>query len=357
MRPITGSADKVNCLRIFIIDRIICMLNICTLKIRVLPIIAKEVFLKVSYKNSSPAHLIRVVGGSVLIFLVAFTSLSYAAPGRIVSLAPSMTEILYALGLQERIVGVTAFCDYPPEAREKPKIGGMSNPSLEAVVSSRPDIVVMTTDGNPKEFELRLKSMNIRTYVFRAKRIHELPDALRDMGRVLGVKEKADELAKKMEQTVEEFSKRNRSSTKKIIFIIWPEPLIVAGSGTAIDDTITLLGHKNIGVVRPFFSPKLRPPYKSNNKKGSVTPPYPKYSIEELIRRRPDFILIGRGHENMRKLSEKLLSKLKSTPAVRNKKVFYVSDSLYRLGPRVVDGIEEIAKILEGGTTPLLLRK
>ena len=87
------------------------------------------------------------------------------------SLAPSMTEILFAMGLGDNIVGVTSFCDYPEEAKKKPKIGGMSNPSLEAVVSLKPDIVVMTTDGNPKEFEERLRSLKITTYVFTARRL------------------------------------------------------------------------------------------------------------------------------------------------------------------------------------------
>ena len=77
--------------------------------------------------------------------------------------------MLFALGLGDRIVGVTNFCDYPEEAKKKPKVGGMSNPSLEAVVSLKPDIVVLSVDGNPKEFEERLRSMKIRTYVFYLK--------------------------------------------------------------------------------------------------------------------------------------------------------------------------------------------
>ncbi len=87
-----------------------------------------------------------------LIILVCSFSVPCRAgtPERIISLAPNMTEMLFALGLGDRVVGVTSFCDYPPEARKKPKVGGMSNPSLEAVVSLKPDIVVMTTDGNYK---------------------------------------------------------------------------------------------------------------------------------------------------------------------------------------------------------------
>ncbi|HKZ66012.1 MAG TPA: helical backbone metal receptor, partial [Chitinophagaceae bacterium] len=102
----------------------------------------------------------------ILLFTVHFSlsTVSYAeTPNRIISLAPSVTEILFAAGFGDKIVGVTNFCDYPPEAKQKPKIGGMSNPSLETVVSLKPDIVVMTTDGNPQEFKQRLHSMKIKT--------------------------------------------------------------------------------------------------------------------------------------------------------------------------------------------------
>src|SRR3990167_697251 len=136
------------------------------------------------------------------LWLIIFVSLSgtafSATPERIVSLAPSVTEILYAIGLEDKIVAVTNFCDYPPQAKEKPKIGGMSNPSLEAVVSSKPDIVVMTTDGNPKGFEERLKQLGIQTYVFRARRLSELSEGIRELGITLGVGERANKLAEEI---------------------------------------------------------------------------------------------------------------------------------------------------------------
>ena len=130
----------------------------------------------------------------ILSFIVWLSGSAFAAelaspPKRIISLAPSTTEILYALGLGDHIVGVTTFCDYPEAAKAKAKIGGMSNPSLEAVVSLKPDIVVMTTDGNPKEFEERLRSLKIMTYVFTARRLSELPQGIRELGRGAGSKE------------------------------------------------------------------------------------------------------------------------------------------------------------------------
>lgn len=274
-----------------------------------------------------------------LIFLATFqlfpaTAVYAEPPKRIISLAPNMTEILFALGLGDRVVGVTNFCDYPEEAKKKQKIGGMSNPSIEAVVSLKPDIVVMTIDGNPKEFEERLRSLKIKTYVFKARQLSELPQAIREMGLSLDLKDRANSLASEMETTInklqakrQETSINNASLRKKVLFIVWPEPLIVAGPGTAMDDTITLLRNENI----------------ASKAKAS----YPKYSIEEIIHQSPDVIIIGKGHVNMKEISSTLLKRLKSVPAVKNEKVFYVSDSLYRLGPRVIKGIEEIAECLK----------
>lgn len=266
----------------------------------------------------------------ILIALVLFFAAPSHAetPGRIVSLAPQLTEILYALGLGENIAGVTIFCDYPPEAKEKPKIGGMSNPSLEAVVSLRPDIVMMSTDGNPKEFQSRLEALKINHYVFTARRIHELPDAIREIGRVLELENRAETLAGRIQATLEKYGKADRPERPlKVLFIVWPEPLIVAGPETAADDAILLLGHDNIA--------------------HGAALNYPKYSIEAVIRQGPDVIVIGgMGQKDMEEVSAGLLGRLKSTPAVMAGRVYYAGDGLMRLGPRVVDGMEELAEIL-----------
>ena len=204
----------------------------------------------------------------------------------------------------------------------------MSNPSLEAVVSLKPDIVVMTADGNPKEFEERLRSLKIKTYVFKAKQLSELSQGIREMGLELGIKEEAEILAREIERGINKFKlKRPSSPKKRVLFIVWPEPLIVAGPGTAIDNAITVLGNENI----------------ASKTKAS----YPKYSIEEIIHQSPDVIIIGKGHTNMKEISSTLLKRLENVPAVKNEKVFYVGDSLYRLGPRVIKGIEEMSECLK----------
>lgn len=280
---------------------------------------------------------------AVLLCFLLFTfhcslfTVSVAAepPKRIISLAPNMTEMLFALGLGDRIVGVTNFCDYPEEARKKQKIGGMSNPSLEAVVSLRPDLVVLTTDGNPKEFEERLRSLGIKTYVSRERRLAELPQLIQDMGAALGVHEKARNLGAETGRMLDSFGSKKssagrpfRAGGKMVLFIVWPEPLIVAGTGTVIDDALALLGLENMAA-------------------GTGTS-YPKFSIEEILRRPPYFIIIGRGmdRENIEKVSAGLLGRLQSLPAVKEGRVYFVSDDLYRLGPRTARGIAELAGVL-----------
>jgi iron complex transport system substrate-binding protein len=270
------------------------------------------------------------------LILVVSCGVSFAAPAyppkRIITLAPSVTEIVYALGLGGNIVGVTTYCDYPEEAKQMPKVGGMSNPSLEAVVSLKPDLVVMTTDGNPKEFQGRLADLGIKTYVFEARRLSELSQGIRDLGRALGVREQAESLAAQVEAGIRKASGRGRKtrtgSGRKVLFIVWPEPLIVAGPNTVINDAFTLLGEVNIA--------------------SSAKTEYPKYSIEEVIRQAPDVLFIGKSMGmDMREVSRGFLNRMQSVPAVKNGKVFFLSDKLFRLGPRVVKGIDEIAADLE----------
>jgi len=271
-----------------------------------------------------------------LVMLHALLSACSAAefPKRIISLAPNITEILFALGTDDRIVGVSSFCDYPEGARQKPKVGGLSNPSLEAVVSLKPDMVFLTHDGNPKAFEERLRSMKIRTVVIQARKISDLPQGIRQVGAAVGSMEKAELLAVNIEKRISDFMERERISLvqakparkQKVLFIIWPDPLIVAGPGTTANEALSLLGLENIA--------------------AKTSTAYPKYSIEEILRQAPDLIFIGKGN-GMDKGADGLLRRLKTVPAVRNGRVFYVSDYLYRLGPRTMNGVDELATHLK----------
>ena len=252
-----------------------------------------------------------------------------APPERIVSLAPNLTEILYDIGLGDRVAAVTDFCDYPPAARKKPKIGGFATPSLEAVVSKNPDMVVMTQDGNPREFAERLNRLGIRTYIFTARRVHELPQGIRDFGSALGAGKTAKKRANTLEKELQGYRQRARKDSnpeiRKVVFFVKADPPIVAGPGTLIDDCLNLLGLENIAADAPAG--------------------YPKYSIEMIVHRAPDVIFIGRdAHGNVDAQIQGLSKKLGVLEAVRKGRVYYTSDAPFRLGPRIVDGIREIAR-------------
>jgi len=249
-----------------------------------------------------------------------------AAPMRIVSLAPNLTEILFDLGLADRIVGVTNVCDYPSEAKTKPVMGGMSNPSLERVIEARPDLVVVTIDGNRKEFEQRLRSLGIRTYVFKALRIEDFPEAIRELGMAVGDKVRAEKLASGISRVLSDMKTMKRPRARRALYIVWPEPLMVAAPGSIADDALTLLGQINV----------------ANN----VVTAYPKYSLEEVLRQDPEIIFIGSGY-GMKESAGRLLKRLQGVAAVREDRVFPVSDNLYRLGPRIIKGIAELREILE----------
>jgi len=252
-------------------------------------------------------------------------------PQRIVSLAPNVTEVLYDLGLGKRVIAVSTYCNYPPEVRLKPKIGGMSNPSLEAIVALKPDVVVLTDDGNPREIAERLAKLKIPIYVFRAKRIADLPREIRAIGIAFGVKNRADRQAGKIERLLASYADKARYAStharKKVLFVTQPEPLIVAGPGTAIDDILNLLGSRNIAADAPT--------------------PYPRFSIEEVIRHSPDIILIVKTQDGMENRTGQLLRKLKTLEAVRQGRVFYIGDPLLRMGPRITEGMADLDRYLK----------
>lgn len=267
-----------------------------------------------------------------LLLLLCWNGAAYCGappPQRIVSLAPAMTEIIFSLGLGERVVGVTTVCDRPDEARSKTKIGGMANPSLEAIVTLKPDIVVMTSDGNPKAIAERLRKLGIRTHVFTSRRLTEIPAGIREMGLALGAQPAADRLAGNIEKSIRDVSMLhhgkfsiNTAGGRKALFVIWPSPLIVAGPGTILDDAMKMSGLSNIA------------------SDGKVA--YPRFSVEAVIERQPDLILIGKGHDDMRTLAKGFLQSISMLDAVKKGRICFMDDALYRPGPRIPAGMAEL---------------
>ncbi|HOG07980.1 MAG TPA: helical backbone metal receptor [Syntrophales bacterium] len=277
----------------------------------------------------------KILPGTLIGFALLFLCMHAAAadpPRRIVSLAPNLTEILFDLGLADRIAGVTNYCLLPPAARGKPKVGGFVNPSLEAIIALRPDLVLLTDDGNPRAVADRLRALGIRTHVFKTGHIRDLPREIRSLGDVLAVPGRARERAETMARTFERIENRARTRgaprMRTALFIIQPEPLIVAGKGTTMDDALALLGLVNIGAA------------------GRAA--YPKLSLESVLSGNPDVIFIARGHDDVMASADRLLKRLRSLDAVLRGRVYTVGDGILRPGPRLVDALEEMSGHLQG---------
>src|SRR4030042_5092041 len=165
------------------------------------------------------------------------------APKKIISLAPNITEILFALELDEEILAVTDFCDYPDAALTKPKIGGFVNPSMEMIVSLKPDLIIATRDGNRRETIQRLDDLGFSVYVINPKGFDGVMKTIQNIGEVVGRRDKARKIALTMRTKKENILAMTKSLPKpKVFFQVGNVPIITVGKGTLANDLIRLAG-------------------------------------------------------------------------------------------------------------------
>jgi len=255
-------------------------------------------------------------------------------PQRIVSIAPANTEILYAMGLVDKIVAVTDYCNYPPEAKQKPSVGGFSTPNIEEVVAKSPDLV-MAANIHKTKIVPQLEARGLTVVVLDPKNIDEVIAAITLVGQVTAKEAEAKTLTDNMR-------KRIHTVTDKIIllsyrpsvcFIVWHEPLNVAGSGTFHDELIEKAGGFNIAHGLTGYSKDL--------------------SLESLIAANPAVIIAGVG---MGDGGDKPLQFIKTEPrlkdviAIQKKQVYAIDQDIAgRAGPRIVDALEQFTNFIHPG--------
>lgn len=251
------------------------------------------------------------------------------SPKRIVSLAPSITETLFALGLDEKIVGVTTFSDYPEAARSKPRVGSYVSISLEKVVSLSPDLIIGTADGNKIETVEQLERVGFPVYMINPTNLDEIFKMVLDIGRVTGKENEAKKLVYNLRERVRIVVSQTADLKKpKVFFQIGIDPIVTVGSNTLHNELITLAGGINIS--------------------GNETTKYPRYSIEEIIVRQPEIIIVSsmkRGG-NFKRVSNKW-KRWEDIPAIKDNRIhIFNTDLTDHPSPRIVDGLEEITKII-----------
>jgi len=264
-------------------------------------------------------------------------TLSLAAPPRrIVSLVPSVTETLYAIGAQDLLVGVTDFCDYPPAARSKPSVGGMLAPSLETIVALKPDLVVVTTAGNREETFVQLERLRIPIYVVNPARVVDVLDLIARLGVVTGHESAASRLIASLDTRIKAVTARVRPLGRpRVLYVLWPDPLIVPGRGALVAELLALAGADLVT--------------------ADLAEAYPRMSLEAAIARAPDVIILASHGSEQGRLARDKWERFSQLPAVKAGRLHTTDGSLlHRYGPRMVDGLERLARLLhpEVGSDP-----
>jgi iron complex transport system substrate-binding protein len=249
---------------------------------------------------------------------------------RIISLVPSVTETIFALGAEDRLVAVSTYCDYPEAARRLPRAGDYLHPSVETIVALEPDVVIgVPTPGNQQAIET-LRGLGVNVVVVGEDTLEDAWRSMRTIGAWVGKPAEAERLAGDVRGRIERVRARaSRLPSRRVLFVIGHDPLVVVGRGRFIDELIGIAGGENVGVVLGLEWPRL--------------------SLEAVVATAPDVIIDGAmGTEAGEALTE-YWSAYASVPAVRDGRVRpHRSTSLLRPGPRLGDAAEEMFALIHG---------
>ena len=250
-------------------------------------------------------------------------------PGRVIALAPSITEIIFAIGCQDRLIGATLFSDFPEQAEKLPKVGSYVHLDLEKIVSLKPDLCIATKDGNPKDVVNRLEALKIPVYAVNPKDLQTVMDTIVETGRLLCAEKAAEKTAANMKKRLEKIRELVKKAEKKpkVFFQIGIAPIVSVGTKTYIHELIILAGGINLS-------------------RGQTA--YPRYSMEQVIGLAPDVIIItsmARGAVFERVKAR--WSRWSELPAVKNNNIFLVDSNLFdRPAPRLINGLELLVKLI-----------
>lgn len=247
---------------------------------------------------------------------------------RIVSLSPSSTETLYALGLQDRLVGDTDYCDYPPEAQKKTKVGSATSPSLEVIASLHPDLVLVTR-LNRLETTQSLAELGIPSYATDPRTVSDILSSIKTLADMLGVPEAGASVAEEMQHRLDDLQHRiGDLPQKRVLFVVWTQPLISTGQHTFLADALRHAGAASI---------------------VNSSQDWPQMNLEEVAKLQPDFLVFAESQPGN---TAREVAKLATLPgwkivhAVRDRRYAAISDAVNRPAPRIVSAIEELARQL-----------
>ncbi|KAF0134973.1 MAG: iron complex transport system substrate-binding protein [Candidatus Saganbacteria bacterium] len=287
----------------------------------------------------SKKNLIITLLFALMIFAVNLGKVAEAK--RIISLAPNITEILFILGADKQLVGVTENCDFPKEAKKIEKIGLFGSPNLEKIISLKPDLVLAANFGQNTAI-LRLKSMGVKTIVLSPQNIKDILDNIESIGGIIGRKKTAEILVGKMQMRINEIKNKVFGLHRpKVLVIIWvnSNSLMTAGKKSFINELISISGGKNIA--------------------GDINVDYPTLNPEFIMAKNPEIVIFGDSLNNEESIRCFLAQPgSKNIRAVKSGRIYYKGinpDLFLRPGPRIINGLEEIAKTLHPEIFPFIM--
>lgn len=256
-------------------------------------------------------------------------------PSRIISLAPSLTETIYALGVQDRLVGDTDFCDYPPDAQKKTKVGGAINPNLEEIAALHPDLVLVTKEINRMDTLRALDTLGIPAYATDARTVDDILITTQKLADLLGVPEAGKTLTSDLRARLAALHNNLQTTPPtRVLFVVWTEPLMSVGKQTFIADAI-----RKADAVSIVDSAQ----------------DWPQISLEEVARLQPEYLVFAASHSDA---GTRDFDALVNRPgwrildAVRNRHFAVISDAVNRPAPRIVSAIEDLARQLHPSAFP-----
>jgi iron complex transport system substrate-binding protein len=250
-------------------------------------------------------------------------------PKKIVSLAPNITEILFSLGLDREIVGVSIHCNFPEKVQSKVRVGSYISLDFEKIVSLKPDLIIATGAGNTRDMVERLERLGFPTYVIFPRNVEDVIRSVGHLGQLVGREKEGVEIIQEMKRRRERVVERTLGLPRPRVFLqIGEAPVVTVGKNSFADDLIRLAGGDNVA--------------------GNEKEMYPRFGMEEILKRSPEVILIS--SMNPRGNYQKALqewSRWKTIPAVKNGRIHLIdSDLIDRPSPRIIEGLEEMARLL-----------
>lgn len=251
-------------------------------------------------------------------------------PQRVIALAPSITEIIFDLGQEHRLKGVAQLSNYPIAAQYIPQIGSYVHLDLEKIVALKPDLCIGIKDGNPKDAVARLESLGIPVYAVNPKTVHDVLNTILNIGQLLNSPYQALKRVKDLSDRIQHIKTLCSKTDVRpgVFFQIGMSPIVSVGSDTFIHEMIEIAGGRNLA-------------------QGDI--PYPRFSKEQVISLKPDIIIIcsmEQGYEFEKEKAE--WKRWTQLPAVQNDRIFIVdSDIVNRPAPRLIVGLETLAKIIQ----------